>query len=196
MTKVTTIVFDLAEVLLKGLIGVEQYLEPVLGIKAEEIENKLYGKELAALFHGEITEEEYWLKIIKKNKWAVDVETLKKAVRDNFQEIPGTREIIRKLKEKGYKLGLLSVHTKEWIDHCVTKFDHNKLFHSTVYSFEVHVSKPDKRAYEIILQKLGSKPEECIFVDDSLKNILAAKELGMGTIQYDLLRTLKCGVSC
>jgi len=36
----------------------------------------------------------------------------------------------------------------------------------------------------MILQKLGSKPEECVFIDDQAKNLLPAKELGMATIEF------------
>ncbi len=189
--QITTIIFDLAEVLLTGLLGVERHLEPILGIRAEEIEKMLHGKELISLFHGEITEEEYWLKVTKKNRWDVNVRILKETIRSNFVEIEGTRRIVERLKEKGYKLGLLSVHTKEWVDHCVKKFDYHKLFHSTQYSFEVQLSKPDKRAYKLILQKLASKPEECLFIDDNPKNVKAAEELGMQTIHFKNAKQLK-----
>ncbi len=192
MTKITTIIFDLAEVLLTGLLGMEDHLAPRLKLKKEDIQNQLlHGKESASLFHGEITEEEYWQQMVKKNNWNISTKELKEIVRANFKEIPGTRKIIQKLKDKGYKLGLLSVHTKEWIDHCLMKFDHHKLFHATAYSFEVHVSKPDKKAYESILQKLNAKPEECLFIDDSLKNTIAAKEIGMQTIQFKNAEQLK-----
>jgi len=181
---ITTIIFDLAEVYIQGMIGVEDRLQPILGIKTEEIYPKIRGEMVGSLFRGEITEEEYWSKIIEKNNWKVDVESLKKAMRDNFEEIEGMRQILEKLKEKGFKLGLLSVHAKEWVEYCEKKYDYHRLFHSVLYSFEVKLRKPEKRIYELILQKLDSKPEECIFVDDKPKNLAAAKELGMKTILF------------
>lgn len=181
---ITTIIFDLGGVYLKSFIGAEYHLEPILGIKAEEIYSKLLGKELDSLVRGKLTEEEYWLKIIEKNNWKVDIESLKKAIRDYFEEIKGTREIIERLKERSFKLGLLSVHVKEWIDYFDKKFDYHKLFHYTLYSFEVGLRKPEKRMYELILLKLDSKPEECIFIDDNSKYLVPAKELGMKTIHF------------
>ncbi|MFH1221694.1 MAG: HAD family phosphatase [Candidatus Micrarchaeota archaeon] len=188
---ITTIIFDLSEVYLQGLAGVEHYLEPIINIKANEIKSGIRGPELIALFHGELSEEEYWLKIIEKNNWKVDVNTFKKAVRDNFKEIKGTREIIEQLNENGFKLGLLSVHTKEWIDHCLQKYDYHKLFHTTLYSFEVAASKPDKKVYHLILQRLGATPEECLFIDDNPKNLVPAQELGIATILFKNPEQLK-----
>ena len=42
--------------------------------------------------------------------------------------------------------------------------------------------KPEKKAFQIIMDAVGVKdPSECIMVEDSMKNVRAAKELGMGT---------------
>lgn len=181
---ITTIIFDLAEVYLKGLLGVENFLVTKLRIPAKEIHQKFHGEDLTDFFQGRISEEKYFEKIIIKNKWEISVDFLKDAVRKNFEEIEGTREIIEKLKKKGYKLGLVSVHSKEWIDYCEKKFDYHKLFDSVLYSFEIGICKPDKKIYEKILQEMQVKPTECLFIDDSLINIRYAKELGMNAIQF------------
>ena len=44
--------------------------------------------------------------------------------------------------------------------------------------------KPDRRAFEFIMNKLKVKPKESIFVDDKQKNLDAAEELGMKTILF------------
>ena len=131
-----------------------------------------------------MTEEEYWSRMIKREGWNTTTGELKRIVRENFHEIEGTREIMTELKGMGFKLGLLSVHTKEWIEFCNDKFDYHKLFDSVSYSFEVGVSKPNKKAYQIILEKLESKPEECIFIDDQSRNLAPARELGIRTIWF------------
>jgi len=182
---ITTIIFDLAEVYLKGFCGVEDYLEETLGMKAIEIRNKLQGApEFEPLMEGRITEDEFWKKVIQRNNWDIEIRHFKKAIRDNFEEIEGTREIIEKLKEKGFKMGLLSDHSQEWISHCEKKFDYHKLFHSTQYSFEVECCKTDTKTFELLLKKLGEKTENCLFIDDSEKNINVAKSIGLNTIQF------------
>jgi putative hydrolase of the HAD superfamily len=43
--------------------------------------------------------------------------------------------------------------------------------------------KPEKEAFEIIFRRVGvTSPEECVMVEDSMKNIKRAKELGMKTV--------------
>ncbi|MBI2673090.1 hypothetical protein HYX19_02420 [Candidatus Woesearchaeota archaeon] len=111
---IRTIIFDLAEVYLKGFMGIEHHLEAVLNIDAKEIWNKLRnGSEFIELMTGKITEDEFWKKVLIRNRWNVEILHLKKAIRNNFCEIKGTRKIIETLKSKGYKLGLLSDHSKE-----------------------------------------------------------------------------------
>lgn len=188
---ITTLIFDLGEVILKGLRGVDHLLEPLLNLNPECIWEQLKGPELDAFFHSKISEEEYWLKTAQKNKWNIRVDQLKEIIRKNFQEIHGTREILEKLKQKGYKLGLLSIHGKEWIDYCDRKYDYHKLFHSTCYSFEVGVSKPDPKAYLHILERLQANPKECLFIDDKEENLKAARELGLQTILFQNAEQLK-----
>ncbi len=188
---IKAIVFDVGEVLLNGFWGIQFRLEPLLGIKADKIFWMLEGEELSSLFKGEITEEEYWKRILRKNKWNIDMKILKKSARDNFREIDGMREIVEKLKYGGFKLGLVSDHAKEWIDHCKEKYGYHKLFHSSLYSFEVGVRKPSKRIYELILDKLKIKPEECLYVDDQERNIKSAGEIGIKTILFKNSEELK-----
>lgn len=181
---IKTIIFDLAEVYLKGFYGVEDYLEEILNMKPDDIKDKLQGPEFRLLMEGKVTEDEFWDKLIQRNEWNIETDKFKKAIRENFDEIEGTREIIETLKEKGFKLGLLSDHSREWIEHCNDKFDYHKLFHSTQYSFEVECCKTDKETFELLLEKLDEKPENCLFIDDSKKNISTAKSIGLNTIQF------------
>ena len=192
---ITTIIFDLSEVYLKGLYKVEEKLEPILNISSAEIFKILNlpeeDKAFDLLMLGKISEDEYWKKILAATKWPISLDALKKAARDNFTEIEGTREIILKLREKGLKLGLLSNHCKEWIGYCEKKFDYHKLFHETAYSFEIGASKPDKKSYQYILKKLNAKPKECLFIDDSKKNIQSAEKLGIKGICFKTPSQLK-----
>lgn len=183
---IKTIIFDLAEVYLNGIIGVERYLEPILGIKDySKAREALDGREFREFMHGKISEEEYWLCIIQKNRWNLKVGDLKKLIRKNFNEIPGTRSIIESLKKNRYKLGLLSVHGKEWIEYCERKYDYHRLFDEVSYSYETGVSKPNRKAYQTILKKLNSRPEESLFIDDSKTNTDAAKAVGLEIIIFE-----------
>ncbi|WP_338022994.1 HAD-IA family hydrolase [Amedibacillus hominis] len=45
--------------------------------------------------------------------------------------------------------------------------------------------KPDTRIYQILLKRYNLKAEECLFIDDNEKNIIAAKEMGIHGITLD-----------
>ena len=187
---ITTIISDLSEVVLHGMWGFEDLLSSKYGI---EIENDvLYRMRVFEQFHhGKITEEQFWQSIISVFSWNLTVSDLKETVRENFGEIKGTRDIYENLVANGYKLGLLSVHSREWIEYCEKQFDYHKLFHSILYSYEVAICKPERKAYELILEKLGAVPEECVFIDDIKQNVEAAEQLGITAIQFQSAKQLR-----
>ena len=194
METINTIIFDLGEVYLKGFYGLEYILEPILDLNAQDIYPQLRGEDLTNLFQGKITENEYWNRITKKNKWKIQNHVLKKAIRKNFEEIKGVRDIIEILKKKNYKLGLLSVHAKEWVKYLNKKFDYHKLFNAIVYSYQEGACKPDKKVYTTILKKLASLPYECVFIDDKTKNLAPAEKLGIKTIRFENAQQLRKGL--
>jgi putative hydrolase of the HAD superfamily len=44
------------------------------------------------------------------------------------------------------------------------------------------VNKPHERAYLKVLEEISARPEECVLIEDSLTNLIAAKKLGMTTV--------------
>ena len=52
-----------------------------------------------------------------------------------------------------------------------------------VVSYEFHKMKPEPEIYEILLEKYGLIPEECLFFDDTKENVDAAKNIGIDAIQ-------------
>ena len=59
-----------------------------------------------------------------------------------------------------------------------------KVFDVRVFSAEEGVRKPDPEIYMRALSRLGVAPQEAIFVDDRLKNVQGARQLGMQAIQF------------
>jgi putative hydrolase of the HAD superfamily len=60
-----------------------------------------------------------------------------------------------------------------------------------VWSFRLLIAKPDPAIYRHTLAKLGTKPEETLFLDDKLVNIEAAHALGMKAIQFSTVEKLR-----
>ncbi len=83
-----------------------------------------------------------------------------------------------------YRIAILS---NAWSDarsiHNV-RFNFSAWVDLAVYSAEVKLVKPDSRIYQLVLSQLDLAAQECIFVDDNLANVHAAKVLGMQGIWY------------
>lgn len=176
---VTTILFDLSEVLLRGMLGVQDRLAAVLPYSPETIHRQYSDPEWARLLTGRMFEVEYWRVISRRYTWGLPVDFLTKAVRENFGEIEGTREVILKLRSAGYRLGLLSNHVREWVDELESRYPFHHLFDRVLFSCHIGMRKPERSAFIHALTSLRASPAETMFIDDDIKNITAARELGL-----------------
>jgi putative hydrolase of the HAD superfamily len=92
---------------------------------------------------------------------------------------------IKELKEKGYKVYLLSNYPKSYFEiHERTHFDFTKYVDGKVISGFEKLAKPDPAIYRLLFERYGLIPEECVFLDDRAENISAAAKLGMNTILF------------
>jgi 2-haloacid dehalogenase len=105
--------------------------------------------------------------------------------------IPGTEEILVKLKALGYKLyGLTNWSAEKFslVRHKYTVFD---LFEDIVVSGEVKLIKPDPAIFKVLLHRIQHKPEECLLVDDSEFNLKAAQKMGFSICSFSSPAQLK-----
>ena len=96
-----------------------------------------------------------------------------------------------KILKVDYKIGMLSNVGTNWVREYFLSPDEQKLFTDMVFSYEVGMTKPDHRIYEITAQKLGLSPPECMFIDDQPRYCQAAKEVGMTAIIYENFKQMK-----
>jgi putative hydrolase of the HAD superfamily len=50
------------------------------------------------------------------------------------------------------------------------------------------ILKPDPRAYQACLDQLGLPASACVFVDDQQRNIAGARQLGLRTVHFNVMR--------
>lgn len=92
-------------------------------------------------------------------------------------------EYITKVLKPNYKIGMLSNASSNWLKKMLSE-DQLELFDAISLSYETGMAKPDERAYQLIADKLGVEPEECVFIDDQERYATAAEEAGMQAITY------------
>jgi putative hydrolase of the HAD superfamily len=153
-------------------ISIDQYFDAIDSVYAKSIEgsvNKSFvlkvlscnlnypAKKLEKMYY------KYYKKIFKKN--------------EKFFSIA------KQLKKQGYKIGILSDQWHLSKEVFARKKD-LKLFDDVILSCDVGMRKPQKEIYELALNNLNVSPEETIFIDNQIWNIIPANKLGIRTILY------------
>ncbi len=71
------------------------------------------------------------------------------------------------------------------------RFPFMKWFDGHVISGLERVAKPDPQIYEILLGRYGLEPSETVFIDDSLRNVEAARKLRINAVHYTSAQRLR-----
>lgn len=93
-------------------------------------------------------------------------------------------ELLKLLKQNGYPIFGLSNWSAETFPIARKRFDFFELFEGMIISGEVRLIKPDPAIFELCLKMVRKPAHECLFIDDSEKNILTAEHLGFETILF------------
>lgn len=96
-----------------------------------------------------------------------------------------TTEILDYLKDKKIKIGLIS-NTTSTITRVLDKFDFNKYFEATMFSYDTGFLKTDPEMFDKILKKMKLKKEEVVMIGDSIPtDVLGARNAGVKSILLD-----------
>ena len=137
----------------------------------------------------------YWKPYLEKWKVDLNKEQFYEYWFTAEKEIPELIELAKKLKEKNLKVIILSNNFIERATYYKENFSFLDIFDKIYYSWQTGFVKPDPEAFKLVLKENDLKAEECLYFDDSEKNIKVATELGMKAYQYrgseDLKKVLK-----
>ena len=93
-------------------------------------------------------------------------------------EVDGMYELVKELKDRGYKVYLLSNASVRQHEYW-PRIPAAELFDGKLISSDVHLVKPQPEIYRLFCDTFQVLPEECFFIDDSPQNIEGAYEVGM-----------------
>jgi putative hydrolase of the HAD superfamily len=167
-------------------------MERITGLSAEHLD-RLYWADRHAFDLGALTGQAFWQKLVRDaglnlKQSAID-ELVHWDVRMWMTENPAMLEWQLVLKQQGLLTAIVSnmgdtVHLAMERDlGWLSRFD------VLVWSYQLHIAKPDPGIYRYVLNKLGTQPEETLFIDDRPDNIDAAIALGMkGVVFSDVVK--------
>lgn len=137
-------------------------------------------------YFGNISSREYQDRLIKDNdKYKKEIRYLLN--KDNLVIVDSKDEkmvnLLYDLKKK-YKVYFLSNMidiTHDFLKDILNDFD------GGVYSFEEHTKKPDEKFFMTLINRYNLDVKETIYFDDKIKNIEAARKLGIKAIKFETI---------
>lgn len=131
--------------------------------------------------------------------WSEAIATLQKqypkyhteiaAFRERWAEILGdafddTVEILRLMKGAGYPVYALTNWSQETFPIARERLDFLRWFDGILVSGDVGLKKPDPAIFELFLQRFGLDAGSSFYVDDSIRNVETARQLGFHAVHF------------
>ena len=164
------------------------------GVSLEELGRALqrageaYGDHpLYALERGEIAEAEFGRRVAEQLENGFDLGRLRHYL-GRIEPNPPMIRYIEELRGRGVRTALLTNNVREWAPLWRAKLPEvDDLFEVVVDSAFVGMRKPERRIYELTLERLGGglRADECAFVDDLEVNCEGARALGMTAVRFE-----------
>lgn len=187
------VVFDFGGVLTgePNREAVVQFLKQSLSLSDQEFERLNQLKKEA--FASGVTDEEFWRayaleqEIKLADDWADSLKaSMKKAIGIN----PSMLALVGQLKEKNIPVALFSnIDARK--AKIIRDFGYYELFHPCILSCDILMEKPDPKAFEHLIQRLGMPAEQILFIDDKIENVEAAEALGIDALHFQSVENLK-----
>ena len=182
---IDTIIFDMDGVLINS--------EPLW--KAAEIKVfdtigidfiKVGGEKTVGLRIDEVVDywfEKYpWKNKSKEQVVAEIMEEMIQGIKTSGEPLPGVIEILNFFHSKNYKIGLASSSYQVLIDTSLKKLGIAHFFQATLSAQHFEYGKPHPEVYIQTAIALGSIPEHCLVIEDSLNGVISGKAAKMNVV--------------
>jgi HAD superfamily hydrolase (TIGR01509 family) len=198
MNNIKWIIFDLGGIVVPEIgYQINHKIANVLNVPDEKLK-EIVGKFQRQVTTGSMTLLEMYSIITKKLSVQISSnyllqEHLNEYIRLGIIHNADSVHLIETLK-KGYKIACLTNVEIEIADICSETglYDYfDRIFLST----ELKMQKPDLEIYSKVLEELKCQPNEIIFIDDKIENVLAANKLRMYGLHFSNLNQLKSDIA-
>lgn len=194
LTTTKAIVFDFGNVIININISCTFKAFSDLTLKTEAQVRKLFAEsEIFKKYEtGYFDDEEFRDAIRQTLNYPLLDDEIDSAWNALLLDIPQERiDYLENLKYK-YPIYLLSNTNSLHIQKCIKLFksqynipNFRTLFEHAFLSYEMKLWKPDYQIYEEVINHIGCKPEEILFLDDNQDNVDAASDMGIRCIKIN-----------
>jgi putative hydrolase of the HAD superfamily len=166
----------------------------ITGLPLDQFE-AAYWADRHAYDEGKVTGLQFWHNLNRDAKLNLDDSTLAELnlldARMWTSQDPAMLAWQRQLKQAGLRTAILSNMGDSVLANLEPEFDWLPQFDLLIWSFQHKMAKPDPAIYQLTLQRLGTPPNETLFIDDKLANIDAARALGFVAVQFSTIEKLR-----
>jgi len=176
-----------------GVISQPQKLDPfrdlllMLGIDENNF-REIYYAHRKNYDNGQLSGSEYWHKILQSCGLEAHEATINQLIQADVtswtQINPAMIQFIEASRREVEKLAIISNMIRDTLTYIKSHFAWLNFFDEQIYSCELGINKPDIRIFDDCLNSLNVSAQECLFVDDSEKNVRGALKSGMQVIHY------------
>ena len=176
-------VFDLGGVLSVPMVSKKLYEQIKWKVSYDEFLDKFNNSAESIKVHkGEISTKEFFQYLKRYMNDNITLEEFKNIYVNNNEFFNDTIETIKKLKNLGYKVYLLSNLKEIDYEKFIKHFDVS-IFDEMFLSFKLGMLKPNDDIYQYVINKLNTKPENIYFFDDNKENVDGAIRNGINAYQ-------------
>lgn len=93
-------------------------------------------------------------------------------------------DLLCALRDDGYRMALLTNNVREWEPRWRAMFPIDDVFEVVVDSAFVGMRKPDRRIYDLTVERIGVPASSCLFIDDMDVNIAGALDAGLRAVHF------------
>jgi len=192
MKPVDTVIFDLGNVLLPFDWGIaRKRMCDRTGCSRRELEDYFVTTpHLAQLEIGQLTAQQFFEIVARDLRFTGNRAEFDEIWSNIFTADDAMFRLAQTLKGF-YRRFLLSNTLPQHIEFVFAKYPVLRDFDGHILSYEVGLVKPDRRIYELTVQKFGIVAERAVFIDDLPTNVEAARTTGLQAIQHKNFQTTR-----
>ena len=171
-----------------------QQLKALSGLPHKDFE-RFYWADRHAYDRGELTGIAFWEKFVQDAKLDLTSDQVAHLNRFDAHMWTTTNPAMlawhQVLRQRGLKTGILSNMGDNVLESLEANFPWLNDFDVLIWSYQHNLAKPEPEIYHLLLERLGTAPEETLFLDDKLINIEAARHLGLQALQFSTVEQLR-----
>jgi HAD superfamily hydrolase (TIGR01509 family) len=181
---IKAVVVDLGGVLFsEGKSVALEKLATVHGYDRELVGAILSSPKSISLRKGLVSDEDFWQWAHQQLPSNYDSRLIQQEWYDGYildEEVYG---LIASL-QKNYSIIAFSGNVRSRVDFLEEKYRFRHLFDIEIYSFDFHLTKPEREFVEVMIEKSGVRPEEIVYIDDNDSYAKPAQDLGVNVVIY------------